>query len=65
MIGTKVGKIYHVQCDDREDCTGCPQQVPTDLWVYYDTKLRDWKQASSNEIIVECAGKKEQDQTNL
>ena len=59
-IGTNLAKIYETSTKEY----ACPHQVPTNLWVYWDEKIRDWKKASLNDISLQCPGKEEHDQTN-
>ena len=58
-MGTKSGGIYAADPTESK----YPQEVPNDKWKYHDGS--NWQQASSDEITIQCAGKKEQDQIDL
>ena len=52
-IGTSSGWIYSAT-DIEYDC---PQQVPKNKGKYYDGS--EWQDASSNDVSIQCPGKKE------
>ena len=58
-IGTTTGAIHSLEDTEYH----CPQQVPRDKWNYWDGS--NWQEARSNDIIIQCVGKKELDQRNL
>ena len=55
-IGTEFRRIASIH----DTAYDCPQQVPKDKWNYWDGK--HFAQAGSTDIIIQCAGKKENNQ---
>ena len=52
-IGTGTAFIRSL-ADTENDC---PEKVPKDKWIYWDGS--GWQEASSNDIIIQCTGKKD------
>ena len=58
-IGTGTAFIRSL-ADTENDC---PEKVPKDKWIYWDGS--GWQEASSNDIIIQCARKIDQDQRKI